>query len=155
MNLFNDRELALRFSFNQVASRERFLYLLVYMLTLSLATSSLLLSFIDYKQYNEWDALSDASVLAATLIGTICCYRTNRAGDDREFIERYVSLGVPVCVRMILYALVAYAAYTAYLSIFTGEELPEQNTPFDAAVIAAAMAYYYVRLNASIRIAAS
>ncbi|MFU7502049.1 MAG: hypothetical protein ACE1S7_00930 [Candidatus Tisiphia sp.] len=41
--------------------------------------------------------------LGCAVIGTIICYNTNKAGDDKEFIERCICIGFPVMIRTLVY----------------------------------------------------
>ena len=43
-------------------------------------------------------------------VGLYACYRKNRNGDSLRFIERYVSLTVPIGIRLGVFGLFVYAA---------------------------------------------
>jgi hypothetical protein len=64
---------------------------------------------------------STGSVLyiIVTIVGTIWCYKVNKAGDNSEFIDRYICLSLPVGVRLtVLFGAVALTYPTAGLIMF-------------------------------------
>ncbi|WP_342272374.1 hypothetical protein [Candidatus Tisiphia endosymbiont of Parasteatoda lunata] len=77
MNFFDDRELALRFKNNAVSSKERFWYFMI----------SLIIGIVILKlPLNvQVDVYKIVLSLGCAVIGTIICYNTNKAGDDKEF----------------------------------------------------------------------
>ncbi|MCC8398054.1 MAG: hypothetical protein LN569_01900 [Rickettsia endosymbiont of Labidopullus appendiculatus] len=143
VNFFNDRELALRFKNNAVSSKERFWYLMINNIIYTLE------SFLSTKN------MYSVSITGLyVMIGTIICYNTNKAGDDKEFIERYVCIGIIAWIRTLVYIMLALFIFGALIkgSIFK-EMINESNLEiiFNAILFFC----YYWRLNSSIRIAAN
>ncbi len=158
MNIINDRELALRFKKGVVSSRERLIYLIIFILIYEAPLTQFFeYVFNDYSK-SEYDTYVDLTTMFITIIGTIICYKTNKNGDDREFIERYVGIGFPVNVRMIIFIIsislisaILYALNDRYLkfNLFVSIDV------WAFAMSICAMVYFFWRLNSSIKLAAS
>jgi hypothetical protein len=149
MNFFRDRELALRFKNRTVPSRERFWYFFLSMLVFSLLTTSIVVKNL-YQNINGWDFLCDIAGVIGVIFGTIVCYRTNRRGDDKEFIERVVSIGFPVLVQSII-----LTVGLTFLYLFVGSMNEDKSTIYDLKVVIFTSIYFYWRLNYAIKIASS
>lgn len=147
MNFFNDRELALRFKNNAVSSKERFWYVMIgNILYIVSSLVSSLESFLFVKN------MYLASVIGLPIIiGAIICYNTNKAGDDKEFIERYVCIGTPVLIRtkVLTFALFFFG------TLIKGYIFKEIVNNLGIISNAIGSFYFYLRLNSSIRIAAN
>jgi hypothetical protein len=88
------------------------------------------------------------------MIGIIICYNTNKAGDNKEFIERYVCIGIPVLIRTLVYIMLALCLFAALIK---GSILKEMVNENNLGIIFTAIIFFcfYWRLNLSIRIAAN
>lgn len=151
MNFFNDRELALRFKNNAVSSKERFWYVMIgnILYIVSLLESSLVSSLVSFLFVKN---MYLASVIGLPIIiGAIICYNTNKAGDDKEFIERYVCIGTPVLIRtkVLTFALFFFG------TLIKGYIFKEIVNNLGIISNAIGSFYFYWRLNSSIRIAAN
>ncbi|MDD9334652.1 MAG: hypothetical protein PV347_01150 [Rickettsiaceae bacterium] len=145
MNFFDDRELALRFKNNAVSSKERFWYFMI-RLIIGIVILKLPLNV-------QVDVYKIVLSLGCAVIGTIICYNTNKAGDDKEFIERCICIGFPVMIRTLVYL-------TPALIIFLVLLLPREVFIFKEMIIEVIWELvwsfcYYWRLNSAIRIAAN
>ncbi|WP_375333808.1 hypothetical protein [Candidatus Tisiphia endosymbiont of Xenochironomus xenolabis] len=155
MNFFNDRELALRFKNNAVSSKERFWYVMIgnILYIVSLLESSLVSSLVSsLESFLFVKNMYLASVIGLPIIiGAIICYNTNKAGDDKEFIERYVCIGTPVLIRtkVLTFALFFFG------TLIKGYIFKEIVNNLGIISNAIGSFYFYWRLNSSIRIAAN
>jgi len=63
-------------------------------------------------------------MIVITFIGTLWCYWVNRAGDNREFIDRYICYGFPLSIRFLALflpiAVVVNIAAAAVTGLATG-----------------------------------
>ena len=50
-------------------------------------------------------------VVILDIFGTIWCYLTNKSGDDRKFIERFICLFIPVLIHLVVIVLIIYSFY--------------------------------------------
>lgn len=155
MNFIRDRELALRFKNNAVHSKERFLYLLIFMILFSLTTSSCINSYLYSFDINYWDISIDVIVLATTILGTYICYQTNKKGDNKEFIERYISIYFPITIQTILILIPVFFVYIIVIESFIIVELHDRTLAYEFIIMTVYMLYFYWRLNSAIRIAAN
>ena len=88
------------------------------------------------------------------MFGLFYCYIENRDGDDRDFIERFICIGLPVLVRTIAVT-VLIGLCLVILALVLAFNVPEESTPVDLLLISALQIYFYLRLARSIRLAAS
>lgn len=153
MNFFKDRELALRFKNNAVHSKERFLYLLIFTVLGTAVTSSFVISVLYPTAPNQWDIYTDIALLVITILGTTICYNTNKAGDDKEFIERYISIGFPVAIQALLLLTVFGVVFIAIAAFTSQDEISNSSTFYDLLAMAGFVLYFYWRLNTSIKVA--
>lgn len=58
------------------------------------------------------------SRIAVTVIMVVMCYRTNKAGDDEDFITRFVCLAFPASVRMVVAKFVVSLVVSLLFHIF-------------------------------------
>lgn len=143
MDLLKDQKLALRFKNNQVLPKEQFLHLLLFFL---------IHFFIAYAFWSSTTLSSGKTVFYITYlyittdIGVFVCYQTNKLGDDKEFIERYICLGNVICFQICL-ILAFVVFFSKYLGFFH----------FGKALfgVPAISFYFYWRLNSVFKIASS
>ncbi|PRD45254.1 hypothetical protein C5748_03330 [Phyllobacterium phragmitis] len=155
MNFINDRELALRFKNNAVHSNERFLYFIIYMTISTLFSGYILGSTLYADPINKFDVLSDIINVIIIIAGTTICYRTNRAGDDREFIERMMCIGFPAAIRSFIILFIFIILYLIFIGSIERERTSEEYSLYAIPPVIAYGLYFYWRMNASIRIAAN
>ncbi|MBX7146821.1 MAG: hypothetical protein K1X44_05890 [Alphaproteobacteria bacterium] len=118
MNFFNDRELARRFKAETVPPKERFYYLIIYILFFEIINSSLFNNWISEVEEPSWWV--DGFNLAIIFFGTILCYCANAKGDNKEFIERYICIGFPIAVQVFILevVLIGIINFTTGLGMF-------------------------------------
>ena len=68
------------------------------------------------------DWLSSALFVITTFIGTYYCYRRNRAGDAKCFIERFVCLSWPITIRFLAIMLLGFAAFFGFGDMLGGDQ---------------------------------
>jgi len=65
-----------------------------------------------------WRMITDLMSILISAVGLIVCYRTNRRGDDKEFIERVMCIGFPITVfAMIILVAVSILYYPTMLLV--------------------------------------
>ncbi|WP_188825579.1 hypothetical protein [Brucella endophytica] len=153
MNFIDDRELAQRFKSNSVPPKERFWYYLATMLLMNIFASKIILHQSPQTDLSLWNYLSDITNIAITIIGISICYRTNKSGDNKEFIERMICIGFPVIITMLIILIFFTILYFIILET-TGNSAFMDTTLSDFIVMLVFQAFFYWRLNNSIRIAA-
>lgn len=60
--------------------------------------------WIDFK-YSIIDSINLGLMIITTIIGTYYCYTKNKSGDNKDFITRFICLGVPVGIRIFVFAI--------------------------------------------------
>ena len=92
--------------------------------------------------------------VALVVTGTVWCYRTNVAGDNRDFVSRYLALVVPLTFRfMALVALVGFGLLLVLGRDFVSDlAAPEAPYSWVQTVLGVLMfAAFYWRLQTRIR----
>jgi hypothetical protein len=149
MNFWNDRELAVRLKKHQVDSSEQFGYVL-----LPILVSLIILLIINYSTNIE--SLVSSIYYCYITLGTIIVYRTNMKGDNKDFISRYISLGIPNTLRSLIVGLIASAIVSLiFMKIENNDDYLNTANIFKARIIFsnAFCIYFFKRLNASMKIA--
>jgi uncharacterized membrane protein len=83
------------------------------------------------------------------IIGIVICYKTNKSGDDKEFLERFIALSFPIALRTFVLGILLGIIYLIIL--FSIPMLKNIDVNISFTVIS--FLYFYWRLNASIKIA--
>ena len=97
---------------------------------------------------------------SSVILGSVILYRINKAGDDKEFIERYIDLSILILIQCVL----LYLLEVALLAIFTlvtrqslGQAFnvsPEDNSGFMKLVLTAPLdLYFYCKMAHSMKMA--
>jgi hypothetical protein len=156
MNFIRDRELAHRFRNGAVPSQERLMYFLIWIVPTYLLWTSTSLSYVGNVESTPWDIYFDIAGIVVGIAGTLICYRTNRSGDDKEFIERYTSLTFPIAVQVTLAVFAVVGGIVAAEILFSGAGIPDAYLEIVIGVlITLGLLYTYWRLNGSIKVASS
>jgi hypothetical protein len=153
MNFVNDRELALRFKNDAVPSRERLIYFLLFLVPATALSTTYVINFLYDPSANIWDYAIDTSYVLITVVGTILCYITNKNGDDREFIERYMSIGFPTIVKTTLIFILILLINIAIYYFMLGYDQSDESTYVALIYTLAFFAAYFWRLNYCIKLA--
>ena len=87
------------------------------------------------------------------LLGTIWSYTANKSGDGANFIERFISLGIPIGVRVVVLWGVLYLSYLILGNIFIKgfASFNEHTTYVDIIFTVLIYLYFYSRVVASLR----
>jgi uncharacterized membrane protein len=131
MYFWNYHALARDFRQGRVSARERFKYLLaimiyvptglmgsnwipgIYRFIYSMSNSILAKQASrvpPLKIFNDYNYLTDILIIAITALGIALCYWTNRKGDSKKFIERFMCLSIPISIRISFYVLFIFLA---------------------------------------------
>lgn len=146
MYLWNTNALARELKEGTLSEREKFKYLLVYVVV-----EVILLELSNYPPYEYSEFMIPMSVFSilSVIIGTYICYRTNQNGDGVRFIERYICLGLPLSIKIVVLFIAAALLLLIVAEIVT--EWPEETTFLESASLVAVTIIYYWRLNVHIK----
>jgi hypothetical protein len=84
---------------NKVTQKEEFKYILLYGILTTLATNQYFMTDVSHNLYD--DIISILSLLVL-IIGTYYCYTINSKGDNKDFIVRFILIGLPIVIRLIV-----------------------------------------------------
>jgi|SRR5579883_1918726 len=153
MNFIRDKELAIRFQIKSVPSWERFLYLIFSMIFAAILSFPVFIFKFYKNSLNAWDLYVYLVGLMIVIVGTIFCYRSNKSGDDQEFIERYICIAFPTGIRTFLIMLPIGLLFYGMIAFFRKEGIPESTSIYDLIWQSIFLGYFYWRLNSLIKIA--
>jgi uncharacterized membrane protein len=130
------------FKEDKVTQKEEFKYVLLYGVIFTFLTDKFL--YID-NIYNIYDTIDSITMLIIIIIGTYYCYLVNSKGDNKNFMVRYVSMGIPVGIRIMLIAFPL--GIIDALLFMTPEELESDSYQTTKSVVIlsslVAIAYYW------------
>ena len=110
------------FKEGKVTQKEEFKYILLFGIMFTFLTSKFL--YID-DIYNIYDTINSISMLIITIIGTYYCYIVNSKGDNKDFMVRYMIIGLPAGIRIFL---IAFLLIIIYSLLFTTLEELESDS---------------------------
>lgn len=84
---------------NKVSQKEQFKYALAFSIFTGIAADPSLSIGL---QYGFMDFVSSVTMLVITVFGVIVCYKENKRADDKDFVLRFFTLGLPVAIRFIV-----------------------------------------------------
>jgi len=149
MNFWRYDELASRLKAGKVSEKEKFYYFFIFMLCWYLSSvPHISQSFNNVDKINIW--LSLISLILLTF-GLSCLYKTNKKGDDKNFIERVVCLSFPIGIRLVAFSIPVFSiafiigTYGANMAVYM-----KLGVGYGIAF----MLYYYYALYHGIKIAA-
>ena len=151
MYFWKTESLAAELRNGTLSQKDRFRYLLTFLIITAL--------FADVSYYiseaPSTVAISESTlVVLITIFGTIWCYRTNKSGDDLEFIERFICLSLPVLVRLIVIFLIFYSFYMIvgfYLFEDAFDKFTETTNWVDVGFTILFGLYFYWKLSRAIK----
>lgn len=83
---------------NNVSQKEQFKYALALSILTVLVTDPMLTVGLEY---TSLDTILTLSMMAITILGVILCYNINEKADNKDFILRICTIGLPVTIRFI------------------------------------------------------
>jgi uncharacterized membrane-anchored protein len=102
--------------------------------------------------------LSSCFVIFSTLLGVLACYTANRKGDDKDFLERYIALSLPIGIKMTVLFICLMVVYMLVLYVLAPQEfsyyLEEMSIVYVLLGVGVTV-FFYMRLYKSIRTVAS
>lgn len=119
MYFWNIQALADELKQGTLPQRERLRYFLVFLLL------DALVALIEVPHDNAFYVMEVVHTVIL-LAGTYLCYQANQQGDQREFIDRYICLGLPIGLRLLvlyLLALVAFFLLQKFVPLPYGEQV--------------------------------
>ena len=149
--LWNTKTLSENLKNNELSQTDKFKYFFIIIVinTIIFEFSS---GIEDYE--NIYLVVGSSLNVLITVFGLIFCYKTNQSGDNKEFIERYFCLSLPITIKLIVLFLVLFAVYiTVDIAVFNGlESLEEDQSIFEVASIVMFGLLFYWRLYYHIKL---
>lgn len=114
------------FKQNKVTQKEEFKYILLFSILTLLSTNSFV--SID-STYNFYDTLDLILLIIITVAGIYYCFKINSDGDNKDFMVRFISIGLPVVVRVLAIAIPIFIISAMIESLFfiTSEEMESDS----------------------------
>lgn len=154
MYLFKVDKLVYDLIENKISEKEKFGYLLI-----ALLINAMILSFLGFGSdiNNHYDNLQMVINFGFLILGTIMCFKINAKYDNKFFVERYVSLAVPIAVRAALYTSIIYFILIIFTSVTTKVNIYETSGTSMYDIMAQIMynIFFYVNIFEAINKVAS
>jgi hypothetical protein len=155
MYLWKVDKLVDEFRSEGVTEKEKFKYIVLFYIAMTVASDPLLHSD---NRYTYMDSLNLILLLGTVVAGTYFCYVQNRHGDNTDFITRFICLGLPIVVRVLVFALpilfiVGFIQGTYKIGVYVDEHAKEFSTTTFVQVVANFLlsGIYYLYLGKKIR----
>ncbi len=139
---------------DSLSQKEQLKYFITYSVIMVLATDPFLTVGLEYSIY---DTMSTLVMSLLTVSGIVYCYNVNKSIDDKDFILRFVTLGLPIAVRIMALALLVGLVYGIIDTGFSdtsilGEDESFQTTFADVAIIGILVVIYYAYFANKLRL---
>jgi len=121
-----------------LSQKEQLKYFLTFSILMVLATDPVL--YFDY-EYVVFDALDSVVITIITILGILYCYKINEEADGKDFILRFITLGLPITIRFLV--LVIVVSFVYYFFIDTSDPEIITTTLIDVVFSAIFMSVYY------------
>ena len=117
MYFWNVKALVKSLKDNSITEFEKMLYLLAYGLLFSFLSiiSTLMPETTTPQFYDDW--ILDVIFLIINAFGILYLYNINSKGDNKDFITRYICLGLPVTIRYFIFSIPYFIAATIILGV--------------------------------------
>jgi len=148
MYIWNTRKLVADLSKGQLPQHEQFKYLLVWVL-ISLLLYELPSSASE--PYSLERAVISFGSAVITLVGTVHAYRANKGRAGSEFLVRYVSLSLPIFVRLFVLMVPVMFLYFGIAEHGFGIDVTSSTTWGDAGFLLGFETLFFYRLAKNIR----
>jgi hypothetical protein len=152
MQILNDRKLAHRLKEDAVSEREQFYYLMILLVVTILPSSSWLIGQLGIT-VNNWDLASDIALFVFTIAGSIWTFNTNASGDNKNFVTRYICLGLPISIQAIVLGTLLVVIIVVMEELFSAVLIEDESTIVDLILIMVFLSFFFFRLNGAIKIA--
>jgi len=119
MYLWNTKALATKLKSGELSQAERFKYLFLSVIMFALLGE--VASCVGSIRPPAVIKITESVIVLIIIIGgTLLCYKANKRGDNKEFADRYICLGIPIFLKLaallisvyIVYAIVAFDKFT-------------------------------------------
>ena len=145
MYLWKVDHLAADLNNDHVSQKEQFKYTLVFTLINTLAMVAI--AFGSSEMSSGLMAVDLVVTLVITAAGISYCYHCNRQADDRDLIVRFICLGLPVTVRIIVFGALLGFVVGAVTGLVLGESAAQDaETGFGVRNLVNLMIGYVVQL---------
>ncbi len=100
---------------NNVSEKEKFKYFLLFGVLMTLCMDPFMYIGLSYSVI---DSAITAGMLIAVIGGTYYCYISNRDVDDKDFISRFLCIGLPIAVRLLIFSIPIMIAIIALEEVY-------------------------------------
>jgi hypothetical protein len=115
-----------------LSQKEQLKYFLTFSVLTVLATDPLLSVGLEYSIY---DTINTITTSLLTILGVVYCYKINKSIDDKDFILRFVTLGLPIVVRLIALAIVIGIIFGVIAASLSDTSIIEDSETFQTTIV--------------------
>ncbi|HOY22193.1 MAG TPA: hypothetical protein PK002_03520 [Cellvibrio sp.] len=98
MYIWNVNALIEELKEGKLSQKEQFKYAIAYSVLMLLASDPLLHAG---QEYSYIDSIQSLLLLVVSVLGMYFCYCANKKADDKDFLLRFFTIGLPITVRCI------------------------------------------------------
>jgi hypothetical protein len=98
--------------------------------------------------------IESAIEIVGTAMAILVSYNANRKGDDKDYVERFICLTLPIVIKIAVGFVIYYTAYYLLGPIIMGEsfkKFSENTSVLDIIVDMVAYGYFIILMTKSIR----
>lgn len=143
MYWWNIKALANELKANKVPQYEKFKYFFAFMLV-----DAILFEFVYLFPLQEGpkvlDYVDSLAIISITLLGIILCYKANKKGDNKEFIDRFICLSWPIGVRLFVIFIAVLIPYFIIADSVLGDSFMEETTIVDVMITVVFSSAFYI-----------
>lgn len=120
--LWNDKKLAEALREDRVSEKTRLTYFCIFMvLMMAMTTSFSAQMMMRDALLNTYDYIIDFIMVFTTPVVLIFLYTINKAGDNKNFFDRYICLSFPAGIKSAVYIFVPFISLIIIISILFAE----------------------------------
>lgn len=151
MYLWKINDLKSTLSSTGLSQKSSFLYLLLWGLAISGGME--FMAYAPYENVNIWNNVITVGYLVLVVIGTYAFYVANGGQDGKALIDRYMSIGFVVTIRLIPLMILLMVGLGVYIGIKQGVDDDFMTTigPADAVVTLSWVAIVWYRMAIHVR----
>jgi hypothetical protein len=151
MYLWKTNKLVKELSEKSITQAEKYKYLLAFMII-----TAFIIELSSYVPENPSIIPITGSILVflTTVVGTIYCYRVNQQGDNLDFVDRYISLYIPIFINVTVYFMSMFSLYILIGFIFFSDafdRFTDSTNWIDVVFIVGFECLFYWILSSSIK----
>lgn len=115
-----------------LSQKDQLKYFIAYSVLTIVFTDPLLYVGLEYGIY---DTVKTLVMILLTITGIVYCYKINKFIDDKDFILRFITLGLPILVRIIVLSFLIGIIYGVFDVALSSTSIIEESETYKTTII--------------------